>query len=145
MASEWATRRRVSARYHWSWRWASRLTGRYDKVRTPPDVSAKTKPSDAAAQSIDRMAALPGATFSVHTLNYKQKPFVHLALQHEVFEEHADPFGVHAPAEQKPFVHLALQHEAFEEQNWPFCVQANTTSCSGPPSGWLSKPPHPLI
>jgi hypothetical protein len=47
------------ARDHWSWRWAARLTGRYDKVRTPPDVRAKTRPNDAAARSIDRMAALP--------------------------------------------------------------------------------------
>jgi hypothetical protein len=36
-----------------------RLTGCYDKVRTPPDVRAKTTPNDAAARSIDRMAALP--------------------------------------------------------------------------------------
>jgi hypothetical protein len=46
-------------RDHWSWRWAARLTGRYGKVRTPPDAWAKTKPSDSAARSIDRMAALP--------------------------------------------------------------------------------------
>jgi hypothetical protein len=42
------------ARDHWSWRWAARLTGCYDKVRTPPDVRAKTTPNDAAARSIDR-------------------------------------------------------------------------------------------
>ena len=47
------------ARDHWSWRWAARLTGCYDRVRTPPDVRAKTTPNDAAARSIDRMAALP--------------------------------------------------------------------------------------
>jgi hypothetical protein len=47
------------ARDHWSWRWAGRLTGRYDKIGAPPDVRAKTKPSDAAARSIDRLAALP--------------------------------------------------------------------------------------
>ena len=29
------------ARDHWSWRWAARLTGCYEKVRTPPDVRAK--------------------------------------------------------------------------------------------------------
>ena len=44
---------------HWSWRWAARLKGCHDKVRTPPDVRAKTTPNDAAARSIDRMAALP--------------------------------------------------------------------------------------
>jgi hypothetical protein len=47
------------ARDHWSWRWAGRLTGCHEKVRTPPDVRAKTRPNDAAARSIDRMAALP--------------------------------------------------------------------------------------
>ena len=47
------------ARDHWSWRWAARLTGCYERVRMPPDVRAKTTPNDAAARSIDRMAALP--------------------------------------------------------------------------------------
>ena len=45
------------ARDHWSWRWAARITGCYDRVRTPPDVRMKT--NDAAARSIDRIAALP--------------------------------------------------------------------------------------
>jgi hypothetical protein len=47
------------ARDHWTWRVAGRITGCYDKVRTPPDVRMKTKANDAAARSIDRMAALP--------------------------------------------------------------------------------------
>jgi hypothetical protein len=47
------------ARDHWTWRWAARLKGCYEKVQAPPDVRAKTKPNDAAARSIDRMAALP--------------------------------------------------------------------------------------
>jgi hypothetical protein len=47
------------ARDHWSWRWSARLTGRYEKIRTPPDVQWKTKPNDAVARSIDRLAALP--------------------------------------------------------------------------------------
>ena len=47
------------ARDHWSWRLAGRLTGCYEKVRTPPDVRIKTKANDAAVRSIDRMAALP--------------------------------------------------------------------------------------
>lgn len=46
-------------RDHWTWRWAARLTGCYENVRPPPDVRKKTKPSEAAARSIDRMAALP--------------------------------------------------------------------------------------
>lgn len=44
---------------HWTWRWAGRLTGCYDQLRAPPDVRSKTKPNDATARSIDRMAALP--------------------------------------------------------------------------------------
>jgi hypothetical protein len=47
------------ARDHWSWRWAARLTGCYDKTRAPPDVRHHTKANDAAARSIDRMASLP--------------------------------------------------------------------------------------
>lgn len=47
------------ARDHWSWRWAARLTGCYDRARTPPDVRLKTNANDAAARSIDRMASLP--------------------------------------------------------------------------------------
>lgn len=47
------------ARDHFSWRWAARLTGCYDKVRTPPDVRGKTKANEAAARAIDRMAGLP--------------------------------------------------------------------------------------
>jgi hypothetical protein len=49
----------ASARDHWTWRWAARITGCYEKVQPPPDVRAKTRPNDAAARSIDRMAALP--------------------------------------------------------------------------------------
>lgn len=47
------------ARDHFSWRWAARVTGCYEKVRTPPDARAKTPPNDATARAIDRMAALP--------------------------------------------------------------------------------------
>jgi glyoxylase-like metal-dependent hydrolase (beta-lactamase superfamily II) len=47
------------ARDHWTWRWAARIKGCYDKVRAPPDVEEKTKRNDAAARSIENMAALP--------------------------------------------------------------------------------------
>jgi len=47
------------ARDHFTWRWVAKVTGDFDKVRPPPDVRMKTKPNDAAARSIDRMAALP--------------------------------------------------------------------------------------
>lgn len=47
------------ARDHWSWRWAARLTGLYEKTGAPPDVRHKTEPNDDAKRSIDRMASLP--------------------------------------------------------------------------------------
>lgn len=47
------------ARDHWSWRLAARITGRWEKLRTPPDVRLKTKPSDAVAGSVARIGALP--------------------------------------------------------------------------------------
>jgi hypothetical protein len=56
------------ARDHWSWRWAARLTGCYDKVRTPPDVRAKTTANDAAARSIawPRSEASPRGPLGCH-------------------------------------------------------------------------------
>jgi hypothetical protein len=49
----------ASARDHWTWRISARLWGRYGKVRTPPDVRWNTRASQAAAESIARMCALP--------------------------------------------------------------------------------------
>ncbi|HET9929642.1 MAG TPA: DUF4336 domain-containing protein [Polyangiaceae bacterium] len=46
-------------RDHWTWRTAARIWGRYQKVRTPPDVRWNTRASAAAAESIARMRALP--------------------------------------------------------------------------------------
>jgi hypothetical protein len=47
------------ARDHWTWRIAARLSGRYEKVRTPPDVRMHTRPSTALAESIAQLRALP--------------------------------------------------------------------------------------
>lgn len=47
------------ARDHWSWRTAARLLGRYEKVKTPPDVWMSTRASAAVAESIAQMRALP--------------------------------------------------------------------------------------
>jgi len=49
----------ASARDHWTWRFAARIWGRYEKVRTPPDVRWSTRPSTAAAESIAQLSALP--------------------------------------------------------------------------------------
>lgn len=47
------------ARDHWTWRIAARLFGRYENVKTPPDVRMYTRASEAAAESIAQMSALP--------------------------------------------------------------------------------------
>jgi len=47
------------ARDHWTWRLAARLWGRYDKIKTPPDVRMHVRPSAAVAESIAAMSALP--------------------------------------------------------------------------------------
>lgn len=47
------------ARDHWTWRMAARIWGRYEKAKTPPDVRWSTRASTAAAESIEKMRALP--------------------------------------------------------------------------------------
>ncbi|MBK6520041.1 MAG: DUF4336 domain-containing protein [Polyangiaceae bacterium] len=47
------------ARDHWTWRAAARIWGRYERVRTPPDVRVRTRPSAAVAESIAQLRALP--------------------------------------------------------------------------------------
>lgn len=47
------------ARDHWSWRWASRIVGRWQKVGVPPDVQKELKPSEALQASVAAIAALP--------------------------------------------------------------------------------------
>lgn len=44
---------------HWTWRMAARIWGRYEKVKTPPDVQWKTRASAPLAESIARMRELP--------------------------------------------------------------------------------------
>jgi hypothetical protein len=60
---------------HWTWRWAGRLTGCYQRVRVPPDVRRKTRPSDEAAQSIERLASLRAERLLVaHTDPIEERP-----------------------------------------------------------------------
>jgi hypothetical protein len=47
------------ARDHWTWRLAARIWGRYEKVRTPPDVSWHTRANAALTESIAQLRALP--------------------------------------------------------------------------------------
>lgn len=47
------------ARDHFTWRFAARIWGRYEKVGTPPDVRWNTRANAAAADSIARLRALP--------------------------------------------------------------------------------------
>jgi hypothetical protein len=47
------------ARDHWTWRFAARIWGRYEKTRTPPDVRWNTRANAAVAESIAQMRTLP--------------------------------------------------------------------------------------
>lgn len=44
---------------HWSWRWAARLTGCYQRVRVPPDARKKIADSTAAASSLRAILECP--------------------------------------------------------------------------------------
>jgi hypothetical protein len=47
------------ARDHWTWGIAAHIWGRYEKVRTPPDVRWNTRANPAVAESIAQMRGLP--------------------------------------------------------------------------------------
>lgn len=49
----------ANARDHWSWRWAARITGCYERVRVSPDVRKKIPDKAAAARSIRAMLERP--------------------------------------------------------------------------------------
>ena len=49
----------AGAQDHWSWRWAARITGCYERVRVSPDVKKKIPDKAAAAQSIRAMLERP--------------------------------------------------------------------------------------
>jgi hypothetical protein len=44
---------------HWTWRWAARITGCYERVRVPPDVRKKIVDKAAAARSVRAMVERP--------------------------------------------------------------------------------------
>lgn len=44
---------------HWSWRWASRVTGQYLRYKAPPDVRWHTRGGPMVRQSLDELAKLP--------------------------------------------------------------------------------------
>jgi hypothetical protein len=68
------------ARDHWTWRAAARIWGRYEKVRTPPDVRMKTRASAALAESIAHMRALPVQRILVaHADPITERPLEQLA------------------------------------------------------------------
>ncbi len=50
---------RAGAEDHWSFRWAGRVTGCYERVRVPPDVKKKIPDKAAAAESIQAMLERP--------------------------------------------------------------------------------------
>ncbi len=47
------------ARDHWTWRWAARITGCYDRLRVPPDVRKKITDRAAAARSLQAILERP--------------------------------------------------------------------------------------
>jgi len=50
---------RADANDHWSWRFAARLTGCYERVRVPPDVRKKIVDKAGASRSLHALEALP--------------------------------------------------------------------------------------
>lgn len=44
---------------HWTWRWASRVCGQYQRFKAPPDVRWKTRSGPLVQQSLDVLAKLP--------------------------------------------------------------------------------------
>lgn len=70
----------ATPRDHWTWRWAGRLTGCYQRVRVPPDVRGKTRPSDEAARSVERLIDLPAERLLVaHTDPIEERPLERIA------------------------------------------------------------------
>jgi hypothetical protein len=49
----------AGAKDHWTWRWAARITGCYERLRVPPDVRKKILDRSAAARSIHAMLERP--------------------------------------------------------------------------------------
>ena len=49
----------AGAKDHWSWRFAARVTGSYERVRVPPDARKKIPDKAAAARSIQAMLERP--------------------------------------------------------------------------------------
>ncbi len=49
----------ADAKDHWTWRWAARAFGCYERLRVPPDVKKKIPDKAAAARSIQAMLARP--------------------------------------------------------------------------------------
>lgn len=49
----------AGAKDHWTWRWAARITGCYERVRVPPDVRKTMLDKTAAARSIHAMLERP--------------------------------------------------------------------------------------
>src|SRR4029079_14217709 len=49
----------AGAKDHWTWRYAARITGCYERLRVPPDVRKKIADKTAAAHSIHAMLERP--------------------------------------------------------------------------------------
>lgn len=68
------------ARDHWTWRYSARVWGRYETIKTPPDVRTKTRPSADVAVAIAQLRALPVKRILVaHADPITERPLEQLA------------------------------------------------------------------
>lgn len=65
---------------HWTWRWASRVCGQYQRFKAPPDVRRHTRPGPLVRQSLDELAGLPMERILVaHSDPIEDRPLEQLA------------------------------------------------------------------
>lgn len=64
---------------HWTWRWAARVMGCYQRLRVPPDVRKKVADKAAAARSLHALAELPIRRLVVaHSRVIEEEPLARL-------------------------------------------------------------------
>lgn len=64
---------------HWTWRWASRICGQYQRYKTPPDVRWHTRGGPSVRQSLDEIAKLSVARILVaHSDPIEDRPIEQL-------------------------------------------------------------------
>lgn len=65
---------------HFTWRWASRVVGQWQRYKAPPDVRKHTRPSPELSASLDQLAQLPlQRIFVAHSDPIEDRPREQLA------------------------------------------------------------------